>query len=382
VQALAGLAARTKPDPAALGSARAGLDGAYAELDGVDRRIQREVRRVADVVHPMPVALADARRELAPGEALILYQLASAWSHGGAQALALVLTRDAVRLVELGDGDVVARRVEAYLGLVSAAGAEEAGAVEEERARGLYDALLRPLEPDLAGRSRLLLSPDGALCFLPFEALVRAEEGKRERALERWEIAYVPSATVLSALRRDAKVLGRGSGILALGDPAYPDETKPAPGVVALRGWGRLERLPETAEEARQVAALFPERERSVLLRENASREGLRESLARAAGRLRALHLACHGFVDPVRPRLTGLVLAGGERLSLDDLHQMRVPADLAVLSACETGRGRLQRGEGLMGLARGFFLAGVPSVVVTNWKVGDAAARPRKVAF
>jgi CHAT domain-containing protein len=66
----------------------------------------------------------------------------------------------------------------------------------------------------------------------------------------------------------------------------------------------------------------------------------------------------------------------------LDELHRLRVPADLAVLSACESGRGRLLRGEGVLGLVRGFFAAGAPRVVASNWRVDDEATRRLMVAF
>jgi CHAT domain-containing protein len=75
-------------------------------------------------------------------------------------------------------------------------------------------------------------------------------------------------------------------------------------------------------------------------------------------------------------------VLAGGDLLDVDAIHRLRVPADLAVLSACATGRGALLAGEGVSGFARGFFVAGVPRVVVSAWVVSDAAGAPVLVAF
>jgi CHAT domain-containing protein len=75
-------------------------------------------------------------------------------------------------------------------------------------------------------------------------------------------------------------------------------------------------------------------------------------------------------------------VLGGGDVLTLDDVYRLAVPADLAVLSACETGRGSVVRGEGVVGLVRGFFFAGAPSVVVSNWKVPDESTRALMVSF
>jgi CHAT domain-containing protein len=111
-----------------------------------------------------------------------------------------------------------------------------------------------------------------------------------------------------------------------------------------------------------------------LLLGEAATPERVADAFGERAWR--ALHFACHAFVDPERPRLSGLVLSGGEVLDLDRIHGLRARADVVVLSACETGRGRLLAGEGVLGLVRGFFFAGAKRVVASSWKVADDDAR------
>jgi CHAT domain-containing protein len=278
-----------------------------------------------------------------------------------------------VRLVDVGDAAALSARVQDYVDLVSVAGSDEA-----RKAAALYEALLRPLEAETAGRQRILVSPDGPLALLPFDALVREGAAGTERVLERWEIAYVPSATV-SVVLRDGRTPA-GSGIVALGDPSSSDETESSG--AALRRFGRMRRLPGAADEVRAIGALFAPDQRTLLLRETATGADLSRALSRAPGRLAALHLACHGRVDTERPRLTGLVLAGGEILSVDDVYRMRVPADLVVLSACDTGRGKILLGEGAINLARAFLFAGASRVVVSNWAVSDDATRALMVAF
>jgi CHAT domain-containing protein len=125
------------------------------------------------------------------------------------------------------------------------------------------------------------------------------------------------------------------------------------------------------------VAALHPEDARTVLVGAAATVEALRGTLARAPGRLATLHLAAHGVFDSEHPRLSGLVLAGGGRVDFDEVCAWRVPADLTVLSGCETARGRLRTGEGLLGLPRPFFVAGCPRVVVSAWRVADRSTPP-----
>jgi CHAT domain-containing protein len=363
------------PDQGALAAARQEEEAAYRDFETVVARIQREARSVGDLVFPRPIGVDQARALVPKGTALVHYHLLED------QGLALVLTGDRLDRVKLAGSAAIVRQAESWLALAARDGSEDEPAV----AAALYDLLVRPLEPSLAGRSRLLISPDGILALLPFEALLRKEGAKAERVLERWEIAYVASATVQTTLLEEDRKRTGGSGIVALGDPVYPGEAKARPAAATrdaeLRGLGPLARLPESGEEARAVAALFPETARTLLLRDEATRARLRAAL-KGPGRLRALHLACHGFLDTRRPRLSGLVLGGGEVLSLDDIYGLRIDADLAVLSACDTGRGVVERGEGVLGLVRGFFLAGCPRVVVTDWKVDDAGTREVMTAF
>jgi CHAT domain-containing protein len=331
--------------------------------------VQRDARRVADLVYPRPAALADVQAALPPDCALAVYHLAPE------RAFAVVATRASARLVDLGPAPAIDEAARAYPDLASVDGSDDA-----RKAAALYDRLLRPLEAETVGRARLLVAPDGPLAFVPFEALVRTEGGRSERVIERWEVACVPSATVWRLLARDAAAAGpRGDTVVALGDPDYDDD---APAASGLRAYGRLRRLPGTAVEVRAIADIAgPDRARTLFGAQATSR-GLAGALAGSGGRLAALHLACHGRIDPERPRLSGLVLSGGEVLSVDDVCALRVPADVVVLSACETGRGPVLRGEGVMGLARAFFFAGASRVVASNWAVSDDAASELMTAF
>lgn len=374
------LAPGTDADAEARAAARAGLESAHIALRDSRARAARAARRAVALVHPEPVAPEVLQAALPADAALVVYQLAERQERAGA----LVVTREALVPVVLGPAAALRERAEAWLDVLAARAPGEA-----ELARSLHDALIGPIAEALAGRSRLVIVPDGVLAFLPFEALLAPpkEPGAPPRRLvQDFVVAYAPSATVFESLLRDeaARADAGASGIVALADPARPAAgAKDPPALASLRDFDHLGPLPESAAEARAVAALFPEDRRTLLLGERATRDGLLAALAASGGRrLAALHLACHGVVDSRSPCLTGLVLAGHEILGLDDLYGMAVPARLAVLSACETGRGRLSRGEGVMGLVRGFFHAGCPRVVVTDWKVSDRSARDFQVAF
>lgn len=332
-----------------LAPARQALERAATLHADAVARIEREAQRAAGVVFPRPVRASGFCATLAAGTAWVTY-------HATPQHLAaLVATCDGVQLIDLGAPGVVLADAEAYARLVATPASEEA-----PRAAALYERLVRPLEPALGDRLRLIVAPDGALAFLPFEALLRRDGPRSERLLERCEVVYAPSATAFAALLAERLGATPGVGFLGLGDPT------PGTGSLALPA------LPHAADEVRTAAALYPAGSRQVLLGKDASLARLRAALPTGKGRLAALHLACHAFVDPEIPRLSSLVLADGEVLDLDAIHRLRIPADLAVLSACATGQGKLQRGEGVLGFARGFFVAGVPRVLVSDWVVAD----------
>ena len=129
--------------------------------------------------------------------------------------------------------------------------------------------------------------------------------------------------------------------------------------------------LPASREEAKSVGDV-------VLLGADASETRFREVM-RSEKRWRAVHLACHGLVDATLPARSALVLAhdahnDGFLYAGELFAEVPVPADLVVLSGCETARGRIYRGEGLVGLSRAFMLAGTPRVLASLWKVDDAA--------
>ena len=199
---------------------------------------------------------------------------------------------------------------------------------------------------------------------------MRTGADRAQRLVERYEITYAPSVGVWLALR--AEDAPRGRLVLAVGDPA------PAGGG---DGGGRGA-LPESADEARAVVELVPEAQRSLFLGKAASVEAVLAAVEGAPSRLRVVHFACHGIVDPVRARGSGLLLAGGDVLDVDRLARTRMPADLVVLSACESARGRVAQGEGVYGLPRAFLLAGVPRVIASQWTLSDQATRPFMVRF
>lgn len=143
--------------------------------------------------------------------------------------------------------------------------------------------------------------------------------------------------------------------------------------------WQRLARLPFTRQEALAIAALVPAEHRLEATGFRASRTTV---MSGDLARYRLVHFATHGFLNSGQPALSGLVLSlldqdGNEQdgfLRLNDIYNLRLRADVVVLSACQTALGKEIRGEGMVGLTRGFMYAGARRVVASLWQVNDSA--------
>jgi CHAT domain-containing protein len=234
-----------------------------------------------------------------------------------------------------------------------------------ETARALYTLLLGPVRAELQGITDLVIVPDGPLWHLPFQAL---ESPAGRALLQECALSYAPSVTVLRELagrpRRQA-----GLGLLAIGNPP------PRPGT---------EPLPEAERELRAVAALYGAGSRAY------TGSGASEARFKGeAGGYRVVHVATHGVFDDRSPMHSYLSLAPGGGAEEEDglleareLLEANLGADLVVLAACETGRGRAQRGEGLIGMTWALLAAGSPTAVASQWKVDSTATTELMLEF
>lgn len=226
-------------------------------------------------------------------------------------------------------------------------GAEHAArhrATLEQSARAiladLYDQLVRPLADGLGGE-QLIIVPYGPLHGVPFHALYDGQS----YLIERYEISYAPSATVMARCQ------------------ARPRRPLELALVVGVPDAG----IPHVAQEAEAVAALFPGAR--LLQGHEATMPALR---AAAAGR-DLLHLACHGLFRADNPLFSALRLGDGW-LTVAEAAELGLETGLVTLSACESGRSRVVEGDELLGLARAFLGSGVASLVVSLWLVNDAS--------
>ncbi|MBD0369950.1 MAG: CHAT domain-containing protein [Pyrinomonadaceae bacterium] len=270
-------------------------------------------------------------------------------------------------------------------------------------ARELYDLLIAPAEASLRGVTKLCLVPDASLWGLPFQALYRDGQGY---LLERYAVFYAPSLSVLRAMKRQAAKLKATAGgeeilkarsagtqraarpgtrleLLALGNPALSDVTQaqagPAPRSAALAA------LPDAEREVKTLGQLYGANNSKVLTGERA-----REELVKSeAGDYALLHFATHAVLDDSNPMYSYILLshaagAASEdgRLEVREIAELDLKAEMVVLSACQTARGRVAAGEGIVGMSWALFVAGSPTVVVTQWEVDAARSADLMIEF
>ncbi len=296
-----------------------------------------------------------------------------------------------------------------------------------ESARALYDLLLKPAQAALAGKTTLVIVPDGPLWELPFQALQSKEN---HFLLEDRTISYAPSLTALREMRRVRDARNRGAvltrrpplhlaaravslvpgaqverrpggegnqpagsfgpapTLLALGNPALGQETRTR--ARFTRRGARLAPLPEAEREVQALGRLYGTARSRVYTGPRAT-----EARAKAeAGRAPILHFATHGLLNGASPMYSHVLLAQGRGaanpgaanedglLEAWEILDLDLKADLVVLSACDTARGRFGAGEGVIGLSWALFVAGCPAAVVSQWEVDSASTTQLMVGF
>jgi CHAT domain-containing protein len=408
------------------------LEKLQTDFDDVENQIRTASPRYASLTAGKPLTLAEVQETVLDEQtALLEYSLGSEASYLWA------ITKNGVAIYRLPSRPVLEklatdlrsqlipsklqRRIvgidvmadsQRGLGISATPFAEDAAAFVTA-SNALYKAVIDPAA-SVIGEKRLLVVADGALNYVPFEALVKSPDAADYSSLpylvKSNEIIYAPSASVVGAIRQQNRS-GAGRAMLILADPVFNSNDARARGAAAstnsaeTRGLGiasalsdiagvagqdataaaesakmqglPLARLAGTRTEAEQIVKLAKTSgtQADVWLDLDAS-EGNIES--RDISKYRVLHIATHGLLNAERPQFTGLVLSlvgnksGDGFLRTDEVFNLRLGSPLVMLSACETGLGKEKRGEGVMGLTRAFMYAGAPTVGVSLWSVAD----------
>jgi tetratricopeptide (TPR) repeat protein len=398
-------------------------------LEKVETEIRQTSPRYAALMQPQPLTLKAIQTTVLDGDTLLLE-----YSLGEERSYLWLVTSNSITSHELPKRSEIETAARRYYELLNARNLRVKGETNPQREQRIEQAdgemplaaesLSRMVLAPVAGRlgnKRLIIVADGALHFVPFGVLPvvsvgAASDSSRPRRVTRplildHEIVNLPSASTLAVVRKE--VAGRQivpKSLVALADPVFMknDErvkaaNKPAAGDennedrqlvkaaaedtgVANEGL-YVPRLPGTRKEAEQIVAMVPAMDRRLALDFAASRDTVTSP---ELGQYRYVHFSTHGFLNSVHPELSGVVFSlvneRGEAqdgfLRAHELFNLKLSAEVVVLSACQTGVGKTIRGEGLVSLTRGFMYAGAPRVVVSLWAVSDWGTTELMVRF
>ena len=374
------------------------LAAAEEEGERVEWQIRREHPRYAAFRHPTLLPPERIQELLDDRTAFLEYAV------GKEASYLFVVTRERLAGYRLPPAQEIEADVEVVREAVQKPGRLQYGRYAEAAHR-LHEALIAPARDLLRSKPRLLISPDGPLLLLSFDALLTAPAPAGSRGYENLSylvreksVSYVPSANVLSQLGGfgdNVAPAAAGAGLfLGFGDPVYPQaaqaETDAAAGPLgrALQDAGlpSPRPLPASRGEILAIAGLYPPGQSRLYFDREATEENVKNNPALKEAR--RIHFAVHGFLNESRPEFSGLVLALDDDprenglLQVYEIFNLELSADLVVLSACDTALGKNVGGEGLLGVGRALLYAGAASVVVSLWQVADASTPDLMVRF
>jgi CHAT domain-containing protein len=269
----------------------------------------------------------------------------------------------------------------------------------KEPARSLYELLLQPAQAELDGREAIYIVPSEGLWELPFQALLSRSN---KYVLEDHALSYAPSLSVLREMKKKAvaqRLTGRNGNsdglmtkasatvspylprLLAIGNPSLTGRTVSR--LAFTRSEVSFDSLPQAETEVKTIGEIYGA-DASTILIGDAARE---ETFKAKASQYPVLHLAAHGVLDDANPLYSRLLLATESDsedgfLEAREIMKLDLHADLAVLSACQTARGQVGSGEGLIGMSWALFIAGTSTTVASQWKVDSASTARLMIEF
>ena len=377
------------------------IDGLTAEYDQVQARIRQSSPRYASLVEPAPLGVAEIQKRVLDQNTLLLE-----YALGEQKSFVWVVAHDSVKSFELPGRAAIEQGAKRFYQLLTERGAavpNETLAQRQQRlahvdtdypqaAASLSRMLLAPVAAEL-GQKRLLIVAEGVLQYVPFAALPL--NGDAPLIVDH-EIVNLPSASVLAMLREEfgnRKPASKSVAVIAdpvftANDPrlatAVKTAVKESPFLDAQRsaaesGVNDLARLRFSRQEADEITRLAGETRNLKAVDFAANRSTATDA---RLGDYQIVHFATHGLINNQHPDLSGVVLSLVDEqgrpqngfLRLYDIYNLKLNADLVVLSACQTALGKEIKGEGLVGLTRGFMYAGAPRVVATLWRIDDRA--------
>ena len=344
-----------------------------AEYEKQEKQVRDEIANARDRLVWTHIATAEQLKKQMAEDQMVLAQ----FSLGESRSFVWLFARGEVHFAILPAREEIERWVRSYLETLFSAPnhlfIEDEIAKARAKGAALFTTLLGGVSAHLEPGQRLIVVPDGLLHYLPFEALIH----NGNYLVEDHEISYSTSASLLGLWQGPG---GQGVNadqmeLLAIGDPDFEPRSPKRSNMrqsPVTRGSG-LGQLPMSRDEVQHISGLFPTGRRKMLIGKESTEAAVKRE---ALYHYRRLHFATHSLIDEQHPLRSAVVLTsgGGEDGLLDvrEISELDLDCDLVVVSACQTGRGKLLSGEGVIGLSRAFLYAGARSVIVSLWNVTD----------
>ncbi|MEP6518287.1 CHAT domain-containing protein [Microcoleus vaginatus] len=369
------------------------IDTVLKEIAQIEAQIRASSPRYAALKYPEPLNLQQIQQQVLDDNTLLLE-----YSLGEERSYLWAVTKTSFTSYELPSRTEIEATAKNFRDTLTKETTRTSPQMVAESAELLSQMILAPVASEL-GNKRLLIVADGALQYIPFSALTL--EKSEVPLIVKHEIVNLPSASTLAILRRDMGTRQPAPKAIALfADPVFSpnDERLKGTSISPATKNQTVENLPVEAQqlqrsaseaniywtrlpfsrtEAEQILALVPDDLEKPAFDFTANRTTATNP---DLSQYRIVHFATHGFANSRHPELSGLVLSLVDEkgtlqngyLRVNDIFNLNLPAELVVLSACQTGLGKDIKGEGLVGLTRGFMYAGAPRVVVSLWSVED----------
>ena len=378
------------------------------EFEQLEARIRSASPQYAALVKPVPLGVDEIQQKVLDSDTVLLE-----YSLGDEKSFLWTVTPTSFKTYQLPRREVIETKARRVYELLTARTVNTPNETIEQRNRRieiadlqfqkasaeLSDLILGPAASELHNK-RLLIVSDGVLQFIPFSGLPDPGVMVQLRPLILdHEVVMAPSASVVAVLRAETADRKPAPKLLAvLADPVFSANdprvamarakryTEPEKSIATnLRsgsgsGLDNLRRLRFSRQEADDIARLAGEDSKLEAVDFEANRK---LATSNELGQYRVVHFATHGIINNTHPELSGIVLSLVDQtgkaqngfLRMYDLYNLRLSADLVVLSACQTALGKEVRGEGLVGLTRGFMYAGAPRVIASLWQIDDRAS-------
>ncbi|MGB3405629.1 MAG: tetratricopeptide repeat protein [Microcoleaceae cyanobacterium] len=369
------------------------------KYEEVQTEIREKSPNYAAITQPQPLTLKQIQQQILDEDTLLLqYYL------GEKRSFVWAITKDSITSYQLPSKELIEPEVRNFIRQIIMS---KRGGFKQlsQTSKSLYKMILAPIENQLNYR-RLAIVSDGILHYIPFAALSQpaaSSETEYLPLIEKYEIVNLPSASTLGILRQEYQQQPASKTIAILADPVFSSEDDRLQNTTSVENetWeqyqlnrasrqldiGVWNRLPATRTEAEAILSLIPESESYYALDFAANRTAVTNS---QLNQYQIIHFATHGLFNSINPELSGIILSMIDSqgnplngfLRLHDIFNLNFSADLVVLSACQTGLGKQVKGEGLIGLTRGFMYAGTPRVLVSLWNVDDVATAEMMTRF